>query len=783
MTARHMRNCYPTLVNSLLLLILLPVSSAVVRAGLPTQPLKDMCTPLYVEIMLNQKLRPDIYPLCQNGAELYTTLQTLTDIGFRNLSGSIAAPEGLVSLSAINGVTARYDALMGRVYLMAPADLLQSRRYSLNENSDFPEQLSPSLPGAQFNYSIYGTNTNGINTASGWTEWRLANDASWSLSDSMQFGWENGGHKLTRLDTRLTRDFPQQSLALTLGDTTTGISEWTQQTRIMGVQITRDFGLHPLSTTVPDTTLVGQATLPSVVDIYVNNVRQTSQQVTPGTFDIGGMPLRNGINSVEMVITDLTGKKTVRSYNLYGSPSLLQPGLTDGSLEVGGVRHEWGVKNYSVESTPVFSGTLRHGVSDNLSLATHAENSSGLQMFGAGVEWVPVSELGVINAAVMWGREGMDDGRALQWSWRRSSDLVNLSLASKVVTDGYRDIAVREGGGDHGKSCHLFASFNTVVGSPAVGLVSQEDTLGQHQRYLSLSWSRTFGDGTVSLTLNRQSGSSPSRSLAVWLSFPLGHQMDMNMSHVSSGHESSFSSGLSWRADENNAYRVNHARNARKSEYTELELRHREYYGDVDVGLTQATGTNKMTSLNASLSGSAVLLEQGMFLTSRIGDAFGLVSTAGVAGIPVKLENNLVGVTDSRGFLFLDTLQPWQHNRVSLDIAAIPDRWLLEDASAELVPARHSGALASFNIHPNNSVELILYDKPGHILPPGSQVKAGSTGAVLTQVGYDGLVWLSDPLNSSPLIVEGGGQSDCRIVLSEGIINRAQQGPVPVICQ
>src|SRR5690606_10279234 len=46
----------------------------------------------------------------------------------------------------------------------------------------------------------------------------------------------------------------------------------------------------------------------------------------------------------------------------------------------------------------------------------------------------------------------------------------------------------------------------------------------------------------------------------------------------------------------------------------------------------------------ASASGGLVLMG-GVFASRNIGDAFAVVSTDGVAGVPVKLENRLIGHT------------------------------------------------------------------------------------------------------------------------------------------
>jgi outer membrane usher protein len=142
-----------------------------------------------------------------------------------------------------------------------------------------------------------------------------------------------------------------------------------------------------------------------------------------------------------------------------------------------------------------------------------------------------------------------------------------------------------------------------------------------------------------------------------------------------------------------------------------------------------------------------------------------------VAGIPVQLENRVVGETDARGMLFVTQLSAHQSNRLAIDTLSLPADMRIERSTLSVVPSSRSGVIANFPMRRVLAVELALRDAQGLWLPAGSRLwlEAGAAaatraGAPLTVVGYDGLVYLEDPPAGADLRVELDGGS-CRAAL------------------
>src|SRR5690606_34585564 len=78
------------------------------------------------------------------------------------------------------------------------------------------------------------------------------------------------------------------------------------------------------------------------------------------------------------------------------------------------------------------------------------------------------------------------------------------------------------------------------------------------------------------------------------------------------------------------------------------------------------------TTAYGSASGGLVWVRGRSHAMRRVDDAFAVVDTNGFAGVPVRLENRVVGHTDDHGLLLVSRLNAWQANRLSIDPLDLP---------------------------------------------------------------------------------------------------------------
>lgn len=132
----------------------------------------------------------------------------------------------------------------------------------------------------------------------------------------------------------------------------------------------------------PLPTLRGEASLPSTVDVFVNNSQRLQGRVQPGPFDISDLPLVTGQGEIRTVVRDLLGREQVVVQPYYISPSLLKPGLSAYSVETGFLRLNYGTESNRYGRAMV-AGTWRNGVTPTFTQEWRGEFTRRQQAAGA----------------------------------------------------------------------------------------------------------------------------------------------------------------------------------------------------------------------------------------------------------------------------------------------------------------------------------------------------------------------------------------------------------------
>lgn len=714
--------------------------------------------------------------------KLYARVATLRQLGFAlpDEAGDPLAPADL------EGVEVDYQSAYQRIVIHAPSRWLAYETTRLNA----PEERVPQADGATgllLNYDARGTRGGDATQLDASTELRaFAGRAGvFSTTQIHRFGDRPGSGwdgETVRLDSSWQLAFPDSMLRLTIGDTTTGALDWTRPTYVAGVQIGRDFGLQPDRVTTPLPAFFGEATVPSTVDLYVGGMRQYSGSVPPGPFELTTIPTVNGAGVARVVLTDALGRS--RSYELpfYGSRQLLRAGLSDWSAGLGFVRLRYGLDSWDYAGEPMASANLRYGWSDRLTLEAHAEGSAGVFAAGGGGA-LQLGSAGILGAAIAHSAGDGRSGSLLHLSYDWTDGRFAVGLESTRTFGDYRDVAAQYGASPARASERAVFGFNSAAaGSFSVGYVHLRHRGADDSRYASAYWSRTFG-GRVSLNLgfNRNLDDTDDRSAFASLVLALDHGDSVNAglqrsrgrtsATVDAGRPVPADGGFGWRVQ---------ARG-----------------GDAHGGLAEAgwlgesgqwtggVGTfGSDAYAYAEASGSLIRMGDHTFAARRVDDAFAVVSTDGVAEVPVRLENRPIGRTDADGMLLVTRLQAYQRNQLSIDPMDLPAAMRIDRVTANAVPRDRAGTLVRFAMKPVRSVELILQDGNGHPLALGSLVQVdGRAGEV--PVGYDGMVYLDDLDEHVRLRVRTPDGRACRLQLDlpHGRDEALRLGPLPCRAQ
>jgi outer membrane usher protein len=728
---------------------------------------------LYLDVVVNGSETRKIALFARTGDDLEAGADTLRQLGFRVPDG-----ETRVALGTLAGVSYRYDESRQRIEITASGDAIDQTRVVLNAPAVEIPRPSASM-GMLLNYDLYAArDDDGSNSLSTFAEWRafgafgvVSNTWLARLDDASGGGADADS---TRLDTTWTRSFVDSTSVLRVGDSITGSLPWSRATRFGGIQLQRDFALQPDLVTFPIPQFLGQAAVPSTVELYVNGLRRYSGETPAGPFELGTVPIVNGAGDAQVVVTDALGRQTTYDFPFYTTSQLLKPGLDDYSVELGFARQRYGVASFDYASDPVASGVYRRGMTDWLTLETHGEAIEGLVDGGVGGV-ARIGDGGVLTGSYAHSSgHGRDGSQAsVGYSWRNA--WFNFAVDSQQSFGDYRDVASLYGVAPARRTDRALVGVTYApVGSFGANYVELTYPDQPRSRFASAFWFRSFGSRfSLSLSVNQNLEDSGDRSafLGVSMSFGNSESASLSAQHDSRGTYGAIDvsrpispdGGYGWHARVQDGDGI---------EGGQAELGYRGDHGQALVG---AQTQNGRTLGYGELTGALVFMDSRLFSARRIDDSFAVVAT-GVPDVPVMLENRVVGTTGEDGDLLVTPLNAYQKNRVAIDPMRLPADTRIERVDDEVVPSDRAGVLVNFRVAPVHAATIVLHDAEGRPLALGSAVELNGDASAKALVGYDGEVYLESVEPRNALIVHQP-QGDCRARFEF----RYVPGEVPVI--
>lgn len=717
-------------------------------------------TDLYLDLSLNGTPR-GLVQFGQRDGELWASAATLRQLGFV-LPASGADP---VRLKDLPGVQVQYDVGRQSIAITAPLALLNLPTTVIGAPGTATQAASAS-PGLLLNYDLYGTQSQG-NTSSlnAFTELRafsgagvLSNTALTQTTQGDSGRWQS---RTVRLDTTWSRSFPDEMLTLRLGDTVTAALPWSRATLIGGIQLSRNFSLQPYRITAPLPAFLGSATLPSEVELYVNGMRQYSGQVPAGPFQLNTLPNINSTGTAQVVLTDALGRATTLNFSLYDTHQLLAKGLSDWSVDLGVVRRSYGLRSADYGRDLAASGTWRYGVSDHFTLETHGEATRGLATAGVGGAW-QLGPFGLLSGAVARSSHSAGSGTQLNLGYSWQNQRFNFGVDGTRTQGDYLDVASLYGSAPPSGTGRALVGYNTQnLGSFGLSYLYLRYAGQTATRYASAYWFKSLGrTASVNVSANQNLDDSRQRSVFVGLSWALdgnisvsnGVQRDNAHTTYTADAQQSMPSegGFGWRAG---------LRQGEGQSGGQAEVNFLGRYGRLAAGVSDYGGSRYSY---ANVTGALVFMGGQTFAAQRIDNAFAVVSADGIAGVPVMLENRVIGITDSKGMLLVVPLNAYQDNQLAIDPMQLPADVRIDRVKTLATPSDRAGTLVHFGITPVRAASIMLVDAAGQPLPLGSLVRVNGQAGEPSLVGFDGVVYL-DTLESHNVLAVDTPAGACRV--------------------
>lgn len=708
-----------------------PMKNGVIRDDSPLPGID-----LYLDVTVNGNSVGLVHFGYEN-EKLYGGANTLRTLGFR-------LPEGVTNPVALNDISqlhVDYNKQRQTLALTAPLSELDLATTQLNLPAEAAPMVS-SARGALLNYDIYAEqgDESSVNTFS---ELRAFNGSGvLSTTQLTQYSTEtDADNSFNRLDTSWRSSFPQNMLALTVGDTLTSSLAGSRQTRIGGIQIGTDFGLQPYMPTTPLPAYLGSATLPSNVELYVDGVRYYNGEVPAGSFQINTMPNISGAGTGQVMMTDALGRTTVQNFSFYNDQQLLREGLTSWSAELGVVRENYGYSSFDYASAPVFSGTWRRGFSNSFTAGAHAEASDGLINAGVSNDWIPGSRSGTLSTAFAASADAGKNGFLYSVGYRWSGEKFNFSTSTTATSGDYHDVATH-----YGEPPPTLSS-NTVVGYSlaSAGNISLSYLQFRYPhesavRYANASWYKSLTDNvSLNAGFNQNVDDDRDRSVYLMLTVTTSSNLSVSSTVQRTYDETGYQLNASQTPPADGGWGWNVAASQQASRQSgQGEVGYLGRYGKAYTGFSRLPDNHYGY---AGATGSVVMMGGGLFAAREINNGFAVVSTDGIPDVPVKLQNNVIGTSDDNGLLLVTSLNSYQNNQISIDPMDLPANMRIARVEANATPADRSGTLVSFGITPVRAAQVILVDEQGLAIPEGSVAIATTGEGQSSLVGFDGMTW------------------------------------------
>ncbi|QJW83740.1 fimbria/pilus outer membrane usher protein [Ramlibacter terrae] len=412
------------------------------------------------------------------------------------------------------------------------------------------------------------------------------------------------------------------------------------------------------------------ANTPSTVDILVNGSLVGRQQIPAGPFQLGNIIAQAGSNNVTAIVRDAFGRETqVGNSGYYGSPLLLQPGLSTFSVSAGRIRQE------RVGAGPAYGdfavmGQGLVGISPNLTAGAAVQASASTRVVAAQV--ATTNAAGEFSGELAHGSAGKDGGMALALSYRPGTTNWSMSASMTRRQRGFRELAWTAGFDPVLRADDLSVGRNLFGIDWNLRFAARTTEGGDSLRRLSLSAARRWtAQLTTTVEIARTSGSVPDTSMFLLASYMFDPVHSAYVGVARYGGQPNVTVDIVKARQEalSTGYRLASGWTPQAGRRQTLQVVRDTSFGDYEL---QAGHDGRGSFQNWRASGSVLTVGGEIGVAPPISDAFALVRVPDGPDVPVMLEGRPAGRTGADGTLVVPGLSSYSGQRISIDADALP---------------------------------------------------------------------------------------------------------------
>lgn len=675
-----------------------------------------------------------------------------------------AEADDLVRLDDVLGLRVHLEEDELVLRLEADPSLFSAQVLASGRNIDAPQR---GMPAVFMNYDLFAERNGGTGAGethsallqagaslgrasftSSWLGSRVAGGPGAAAADPGQSGWH-------RLDTDLLLDFPEYTARLTLGDSVTSPGTLGQSVRFTGVHWATDYATRPGLTPYALPVVSGTATVPSSIELYVNQALVQRTTVDAGPFELNNIPIPVGQGAVDIRMRDILGHVQQLSVPYLVIPQLIAAGLTTVDFAAGAVRENYGIGSFGY-GRPFLSGGIQHGLIDIATINASAElspESSELTARGGAalragrnvtLELTPaVSHAAAVGTgvAVDAGIDALWSGSAVGVHFRSASagfvELGDLTPGSRLHTEWATQASAQFGTWGSLGVVYAWRRSYTAPTTAAATLTYNFSVrrVGFIGAFVSSTRSGGVSDVIAGITFTRYLGNGVSASVT-------GTCDDgASTVNVQVGRAPPPDAGWGWE--------LAHARGSVNTDGARIDAR--SAYG---------SGSGELDSARSGTTG--ILAWQGGFLwaggrawpAQTLTGPAALVEVPELGGVQVLHDGQPVGRTDAAGRILVPGLRPFEDNNITVVSEDLPLTAMVDSDRLIVRPYSHGVVRGVLAVSASDSRVFILRLGPRDLVPAGAEAvidgrayPVGTQGLAqlpVSQEGREALVsWLA----------------------------------------
>lgn len=504
--------------------------------------------------------------------------------------------------------------------------------------------------------------------------------------------------------TQLLMDDRRSGTRLVVGDTVVGASGTLSAFTGAGLSIAKLFAITPDVVYQPSPNLQVFAPTPSEVAVSVDGSTIYRAQVGPGPVALDNLLYWGGSRSVQVTVTDASGRRQVVEQAFLFTDRVLARGQQEYSYFLGR-RSEVGADLQLRYRELAWQGFHRYGVTDWLTAAGTAEGNRDFTAGSVGAT-LRADRLGLVSADLLYSTDRSTDRNALGWGARYTWEgpTMGMFLGHRRFGDGFR-------------------TYSGYLGAPAV---TREDRLGVSTRLTptsSLSADATRvsdasgGRDSVAVrfvtsfnrrtslqteyVVRRTGAGQREWGVNLFLRFDLDGQTWASASaqggpgngslNLEAGRQLTDGEGVGWRAGTQSLFGAHRSDFAYASANWNLRPLSLEFNGS-----SQLTG-GRARFAEVGVSGAIVAVDGFAGLSRQVNDSFAL-ARLGVPepGVDIYLNNQWQGKSDAKGNLVIPQVGAYGRQDISIDDRQLPMQYGIAHKRRAIAPAYKSGNVVDF---------------------------------------------------------------------------------------